>query len=137
VTRGNDAITSIQIEYDRNGQSVWSIKHGGDSNGVATHRIKFEYPDESITCISGYYGPLNNSDRYNVVKSLSFYTSRGRYGPYGEETGTFFTSTTTQGKVLGFHGRSSFHLDAIGVHMQHWLGNNKSYYSRASCFKLF
>lgn len=28
-----EAICSIQIEYDRNGQSVWSIKHGGDGGG--------------------------------------------------------------------------------------------------------
>ncbi|XP_010498396.1 PREDICTED: pentatricopeptide repeat-containing protein At1g19720-like isoform X2 [Camelina sativa] len=136
VTRGNDAISSIQVEYDRNGQSVWSTKHGGN-NGVATHRIKLEYPNETLTCISGFYGPLNNSDRSNVVKSLSFFTSRGKYGPYGEESGTFFTSTTTHGKVLGFHGRCSSNLDAIGVHMQHWLGNKSSYVSRASCFKLF
>ncbi|XP_010459648.2 PREDICTED: jacalin-related lectin 3 isoform X2 [Camelina sativa] len=136
VTRGNDAISSIQVEYDRNGQSVWSTKHGGN-NGVATHRIKLEYPNETLTCISGFYGPLNNSDRSNVVKSLSFFTSRGKYGPYGEESGTFFTSTTTHGKVLGFHGRCSCNLDAIGVHMQHWFGNKSSYVSRASCFKLF
>ncbi|CAH2036786.1 unnamed protein product [Thlaspi arvense] len=137
VTRANDAISSIQVEYDRNGQSVWSVKHGGNSGGVATHRIKLEYPNEMLTCISGYYGPLNNSERSNVVKSLTFYTSRGKYGPYGEETGTYFTSTTTQGKVLGLHGRSSSYLDAIGVHMQHWLGNNKPNFNRTSCFKLY
>lgn len=39
VTRSNDAISSLQVEYDRNGQSVWSIKHGGGNNGVATHRV--------------------------------------------------------------------------------------------------
>lgn len=100
-------------------------------------QIKLEYPNEMLTCISGYYGPLNNSDNSSVVKSLSFYTSRGKYGPYGEETGTFFTSTTTQGKVLGLHGRSSSFLDAIGVHMQHWLGDNKPHYNRSSCFKLY
>lgn len=37
VTRA-DAIHSIQIEYDRNGQSVWSIKHGGNA-GSFTHRV--------------------------------------------------------------------------------------------------
>ncbi|CAN8292369.1 unnamed protein product [Cochlearia groenlandica] len=137
VTRGNDAISSLQVEYDRNGQSVWSIKHGGGNNGVTTHRIKLEYPNETLNCVSGYYGHLNNSDRSNVVKSLTFYTSRGKYGPYGEETGTFFNSTTTQGKVLGLHGRSSSHLDAIGVHMQHWLGDNKPQYNKTSCFNLY
>lgn len=35
-----EAITSIQIEYDRNGQSVWSSRHGGDI-GATTHRVDF------------------------------------------------------------------------------------------------
>lgn len=36
ITRG-DAICSIQIEYDRSGQSVWSSRHG--SAGQITHRV--------------------------------------------------------------------------------------------------
>ncbi|KAJ0247775.1 Jacalin-like lectin domain-containing protein [Hirschfeldia incana] len=136
VTRANDAISSLQIEYDKNGQSVWSVEHGGHS-GVATHRNILDYPNETLTCISGYYGPLNNTDKSSVVKSLSFYTSRGKYGPYGEETGTFFTSTKTQGKVLGLHGRSSSYLDAVGVHMQQQLGDNRAQINRTSCFKRY
>jgi hypothetical protein len=38
VTRVAEAICSIQIEYDRNGQAVWSIKHGGNG-GTDTHRV--------------------------------------------------------------------------------------------------
>lgn len=70
-----------------------------------------------------------------IIKSLTFYTSRGKYGPFGDEVGKFFTSTTTEGKVVGFHGRSSMYLDAIGVHMQHWLGSQRT--SKSSLFKLF
>lgn len=88
-----------------------------------------------LTCISGYYGPIAKDDQHIIMKSLTFNTSRGKYGPFGEEVGKFFTSTTTEGKVVGFHGRSSLYLDAIGVHMQHWLGNQKT--SRSSLFKLF
>lgn len=78
-----------------------------------------------LTRISGYYNSHCKEDSPKVIKSLTFYTSRGKYGPFGEEVGTFFTSSTTEGKVVGFHGRSSACLDAIGVHMQHWLGNQK------------
>ncbi|KAF5740802.1 hypothetical protein HS088_TW11G00881 [Tripterygium wilfordii] len=134
VTRSAEAICSIQIEYERNGQSVWSVKHGG-SGGTATHRVKLEYPHEVLKCVSGYYGPASKDERHVLVKSLTFTTSRGKYGPFGEEVGTFFTSTTTEGKVVGFHGKSSMYLDAIGVHMQHWLGNNRI--SRSSFFKFF
>lgn len=34
----SEVICSIQIEYDRHGQSVWSVKHGGNS-GTKTHRV--------------------------------------------------------------------------------------------------
>ncbi|XP_073005141.1 jacalin-related lectin 3 isoform X1 [Typha latifolia] len=121
ITR-NNFINSIQIEYDRSGQSVWSTRHGG--SGETFNRIKFEYPHEILNCISGYYN--NNKDEGSkVLKSLTFFTNRGKYGPYGEESGTYFTSATTEGKVVGFHGRSGMFLDAIGVHMQHWLGDQK------------
>ncbi|XP_059636411.1 jacalin-related lectin 3 isoform X2 [Cornus florida] len=123
LTRSN-AICSIQIEYDRSGQSVWSAKHGGDSGGAAIP-IKLEYPNEVVTCISGFYGPIRGDEGTKVIKSLTFHTSRRKFGPYGEEIGIFFTSVTTEGKVVGFHGRSGMYLDAIGVHMQHWLGNQR------------
>ncbi|XP_018821063.2 jacalin-related lectin 3 isoform X1 [Juglans regia] len=134
LTRSSEAICSIQIEYDRNGQSIWSIKHGGNG-GTSTHRLQLEYPHEVLTCVSGYYGCIGRDERPKVVRSLTLYTSRGRYGPYGEEVGTYFTSTTTEGKVVGFHGRSSSYLDAIGVHMQHWLGSQKPT-GKSSLFKL-
>lgn len=132
------ASCSIEIEYDKNGQSVWSIKHGGNGgvmSGQTSQRVKLEYPREVITCISGYYGPILKGESMKVVKSLTFHTSRRKFGPFGEELGTYFTSGTTEGKVVGFHGRSSIYLDAIGVHMQHWLGNHKS--KSSSLAKLF
>ncbi|GLT41112.1 hypothetical protein SLA2020_152010 [Shorea laevis] len=128
-----EAICSIQIEYDRNGQSVWSVKHGGHG-GTTTHRLKLDYPHEVLIRISGYYGCIKDENT-KVVRSLTFYTSRGTYGPFGEEIGTYFTSAMTNGKVVGFHGRSSMYLDAIGVHVQHWLGNQRA--AKSSLFKIF
>ncbi|KAK9743430.1 hypothetical protein RND81_03G238700 [Saponaria officinalis] len=130
----SEVMCSIQIEYDRNGQSVWSARHGGDV-GTKTHRIKLEYPHEVVICVSGYYSAVGKDDHAKVIRSLTFYTSRGKYGPFGDEVGTFFTSTTTEGKVLGFHGRSGSYLDAIGVHMQHWLGSYKN--PKSSFFNMF
>lgn len=98
-------------------------------------QVKLDYPHEVLTCISGYYGYVGKDERQQVIKSLTLHTSRGKFGPFGEEIGTFFTSTITEGKVVGFHGRSSLYLDAIGVHMQHWLGSQRS--SKSSMFKLF
>lgn len=89
-------------------------------------QVKLDCPNEVLTCISGYYGPIKKEQGSKVIHSLTFHTSRRKYGPFGEESGTYFSSGTTEGKVVGFHGRSSKYLDAIGVHMQHWLGNRKS-----------
>ncbi|KAG9459248.1 hypothetical protein H6P81_003756 [Aristolochia fimbriata] len=133
LTRSSEGITSIQIEYDKIGQFVKSSMHGSGS-GEATHRIRFEYPNEILNCVCGYYGAVDRVDSHKVIKSLTFYTSRGKYGPFGEEIGTFFTSTTTQGKVVGFHGRCGLYLDAIGVHMQHWLGEGKPVKTKISKF---
>ncbi|KAK7333222.1 hypothetical protein VNO80_29987 [Phaseolus coccineus] len=134
LTKAPEGICSIQIEYDRYKQSVWSVKHGGNG-GNTMHRIKLEYPNEVVTCISGYYGSITANEQPTIIKSLTFHTSRGQYGPFGDEVGKYFTSTKTEGKVVGLHGRSSMYLDAIGVHMQHWLGSQKT--SKLSFFKLF
>lgn len=111
-----------------------------DCFGLIIHghvQVKLEHPHEVLIRVSGYYGPVNRDEKGTVIKSLTFYTSRGQYGPFGEEIGTYFSSTTTQGKVVGFHGRSGAYLDAIGVHMQHWLGNSNNRTSKPYLFKMF
>ncbi|XP_055807910.1 jacalin-related lectin 3 [Solanum dulcamara] len=125
LTQSSEAISCIEIEYDRNGQSVWSVRHGANA-GKFTNRVKLEYPHEVLTCITGFYGPISKDMGLKVIKSLTFHTTRRKFGPFGEELGTYFTSSTTEGKVVGFHGRSGMYLDAIGVHMQHWLGNQRT-----------
>eukprot|EP00252_Welwitschia_mirabilis_P017851 TRINITY_DN3974_c0_g1_i1.p1 TRINITY_DN3974_c0_g1~~TRINITY_DN3974_c0_g1_i1.p1 ORF type:complete len:108 (-),score=16.04 TRINITY_DN3974_c0_g1_i1:328-651(-) len=75
--------------------------------------------------ISGYYGPLAPGKPV-VIKSLTFRTNKGTYGPYGPEKGTYFSSPETGRKILGFCGRSGWYLDAIGVHLvaeEHVNGN--------------
>lgn len=52
----SEAICSIQIEYDRNGQSVWSPRHGGHG-GTTTHRVLLKYLHYQIsTC--AFVSPL-------------------------------------------------------------------------------
>uniref|UniRef100_A0ACD5U141 Uncharacterized protein n=1 Tax=Avena sativa TaxID=4498 RepID=A0ACD5U141_AVESA len=123
VTRGA-FIGSIQIQYDRGDQSVWSARHG--TSGHITHRVKLDSPHEVLTCVRGYY----NTDIHEgprALRSITFISNRGKYGPFGDEVGTYFSSpATAEGKVVGFHGRSGQHLDAIGVHMQHWLGDRRA-----------
>ncbi|GLJ20599.1 hypothetical protein SUGI_0375130 [Cryptomeria japonica] len=108
------AIDNIIVEYVRNGQSVWSARRGGNG-GSRTETVKFDYPNEVLVSISGYYDTFGQSNAL-TVNSLTFHTNRRKYGPFGEEKGTYFTSPSTGSKILGFHGRSGWYLDAIGVH---------------------
>ncbi|KAJ4828065.1 hypothetical protein Tsubulata_020839 [Turnera subulata] len=110
LTKG-EAICCIQIEYDQNGESVWSVRHGVGSEG-SSYMIKLEYPSEILTSVCGYYGSLTgDEDRKGVIKSLTFHTNKGKRG-------TFFTSAKNKGKIVGFHGRSGCYLNAIGIHLQ-------------------
>lgn len=52
-----------------------------------------------------------------VVKSLMFHTTKRSYGPYGDEQGTFFSSSLGDGMIVGLHGRSGWYIDSIGVHV--------------------
>lgn len=81
-------------------------------------QIIFQYPLEVLTSFCGYYESLTGDEGANVIKSLTFFTNKGKYGPVGVESGTFFTSTKIEGKIVGFHGKSGCYLNAIGVHMQ-------------------
>jgi len=110
-----DAVDSITFQYDRNGDSIWSVRHGG-LGGTKKQTVRFDYPDEFLTSINGYYGHFGPSKPL-AVRSLTFQTNRGKYGPYGQEIGTFFSTPTSGRKILGFHGRSGWYLDAIGVHL--------------------
>ncbi|KAK9713944.1 hypothetical protein RND81_06G060000 [Saponaria officinalis] len=125
LTRG-DVICSVQFEYDLNGRFVWTPIHG-KVNDDCTYQIKFDYPYEVLTSISGYYDILPGDMPKRVVRSLTFHTNRTKYGPHGKTTGTYFSSANKDGKVVGFHGRSSYYLDAIGVHMQYWVSDETSH----------
>ncbi|OVA06186.1 Mannose-binding lectin [Macleaya cordata] len=109
------AIVSIKVLYDRNGQPIWENKNGG-TGGIKSEKIIFDYPFEALTHITGYYGPLMFMGP-TVVKSITFHTTERKYGPFGDEQGTFFSSYIQEGMVIGFHGRGGWFLDSIGDHV--------------------
>ena len=70
--------------------------------------------------IAGFYGLVEGSGSFKALWSITFYTNKAKYGPYGDEIGQAFTSSVAPGRVVGFHGRSGAYLDAIGVHMEYF-----------------
>ena len=79
-------------------------------------QVIFDYPYEILTHVTGHYGPVMYMGP-NVIKSLTFHTTKAKYGPFGEAQGTPFSTNVKEGKIVGFHGRKGLFLDALGVHI--------------------
>ena len=76
----------------------------------------FDYPSEVLTQIAGYYGQVIYMGP-SVIKSLTFYTNKRMYGPFGDEQGIHFTAKMKEGRVVGIHGKRGLFLDSLGVHV--------------------
>ncbi|KAI3460323.1 hypothetical protein Pfo_016986 [Paulownia fortunei] len=113
-------ISGVQFEYEkRDGTAFSSPMHGGPGPYTAK-KVDIDGTSEFLIGVEGFYGPFEG---VNVIRSLTFHTNKGKYGPMGTEIGTYFTSLgsmASDGKVVGFHGRSGAFLDAIGVHTEYF-----------------
>lgn len=79
-------------------------------------QIVFDYPYEVLTHITGYYGTTLVMGP-TAVKCIAFHTTKGKYGPFGQEQGMPFSSQKGEGMIVGFHGRKGWYIDGIGVHL--------------------
>ncbi|KAL0438542.1 UNVERIFIED_CONTAM: Agglutinin [Sesamum latifolium] len=98
-------IHGIQFEYlGRDGRSTWSPWQG--AKFYKLEKIKIECEEEEVLIgVAGYYGRVKGSGGMQVIKSLTFYTNKRLFGPYGDENGNHFTSMACRnGKVVGFRG---------------------------------
>ncbi|GLT92126.1 hypothetical protein SLE2022_099800 [Rubroshorea leprosula] len=113
-------VRGIQIMYrKRNGEIYLSERRGGF--GGKSHRIILQNPSEYLVGIAGFVGKIEENDGFEVLRSLTFYTNKGKYGPFGDEIGREFTSGAMgSGMIAGFHGKSGAYLDAIGLHMEYF-----------------
>ncbi|XP_048129025.1 jacalin-related lectin 4-like [Rhodamnia argentea] len=117
----DDVVCCIKFAYDKSGERVCSVMHGGRSgrvNAMGTTRVIFDYPREYLTSISGYKRENGDDADNAIVQSLTFYSNRGRYGPFGIEMGKYFWYPSTGSKIIGFYGRSSKTLNSIGVYAE-------------------
>ncbi|XP_062114665.1 jacalin-related lectin 4-like [Humulus lupulus] len=90
-------------------------KFGGNEFGVEKV-IEFDGVSEFLTSISGTYG---NYRGLTVITSLSFITNLNTtYGPFGKATGTAFSNPIQGGVVVGFHGKSGYYIDSIGIYVK-------------------
>ncbi|KAF8012319.1 hypothetical protein BT93_I0456 [Corymbia citriodora subsp. variegata] len=113
----DDIIHYIFFCYDKNGEPVCPGTRGANTrNGKAkVTKVRLDYPREYLTSISSYkrenYKPI-------IIHSLTFYSNKGKYGPFGKEIGRYFGYPLTRSKIIGFYGRSDLDLDSIGAYAE-------------------
>ncbi|XP_061989487.1 jacalin-related lectin 3-like [Rosa rugosa] len=91
-------IDSIQIEYDDNGSSFWSDKHGHEGD-TYIDTIKLDYPYEYLISVHGKYVKFWRFPTY--ICSLTFRSNKKCYGPYGDELMKETWESIFQSKHLG------------------------------------
>ncbi|KAL0864362.1 hypothetical protein Bca101_043480 [Brassica carinata] len=116
ITVGADefSVTYIKIEYVKDGKV--EIREHGTSRGQLKE-FSVNYPNDNIVAVGGSYNHIYTYDT-TLITSLYFTTSRGLTSSlFGEKTGTDFEfQSDNRGKLLGFHGRAGYAIDAIGVY---------------------
>ncbi|KAH7859097.1 hypothetical protein Vadar_031531 [Vaccinium darrowii] len=104
-------IDSISVVYDKDGKPVAAPKRGGVGRSPLTE-IKLQYPNEFLISVSGHYGVFHSGNQ--VIRSLTFKSTRRTFGPYGVQEGKPFSFSTDGAQIVGFKGRSGSYLDAVG-----------------------
>ncbi|KAL3528657.1 hypothetical protein ACH5RR_007979 [Cinchona calisaya] len=108
-------IDSMRVVYDKNGKPFTAEKHGG-AGGNITSEIKLQFPEEFLASVSGYISPVIYGGS-PVIRSLTFKSNKRTFGPFGVEEGTPFSLPIEGGQIVGFKGRSGWHLDSLGFHL--------------------
>lgn len=70
-------------------------------------------PNEYLVSVCGFYGSPKGTAGFEIIRSLTSYTNKAKYGPLGKEIGKFFCSPLRNGMIVGMLGKS-------GVFGCHW-----------------
>lgn len=70
-------------------------------------------PGEYVVQVRGTHG--RGSIMADCIRSLQFITNKTTYGPYGNTGGATSFASSTEGRVVGFFGRSGNALDQLGA----------------------
>ncbi|KAI3464958.1 hypothetical protein Pfo_021621 [Paulownia fortunei] len=99
VCKSINIIHALQFEYVRSdGKCVWMPKHGGNGGDI----INIDYKNEFLIGVADFYGSIEGNIRLEIVRLMTFYSNKGKYGPFGIENDTYFTLISSGGKVVGF-----------------------------------
>ncbi|CAM0878982.1 unnamed protein product [Alopecurus aequalis] len=115
VVRHGWAIDAISVQYERDGVTDQTEDWGGNGGNPSEIRLG---PDEYLTGIKGHVGSFMF---ITCLKSLTLVSNLRTYGPFGKQDGMDFAlMAPAGGRIVGFHGRSAWLLDAIGIYVKQW-----------------
>ncbi|CAL4979928.1 unnamed protein product [Urochloa decumbens] len=117
--RSGEVIYSLEFSYsDHSGQQHTAGPWGGHGpNKGSYHRTIMLDPSEYLLEISGTTGPFDRAPA-GVITSLSFVTSAGSYGPFGQVRGTSFqVPVQSNGSIVGFFASAGWYVDSFGIYV--------------------
>ncbi|KAL6521990.1 hypothetical protein OROMI_031867 [Orobanche minor] len=115
-------VSGVRFLYEkRNGNCVWSSMHGAPAAEDMVEKVETNGINEFLIGVEGFHGLMDGMD---VIRSLTFHTNKGKYGPMGYEFGEYFCtmslSLSVTGKVVGFRGKTGAYLSMIDVHSEYF-----------------
>ncbi|KAF8013855.1 hypothetical protein BT93_I1651 [Corymbia citriodora subsp. variegata] len=119
-------VREIEVQHDINIHYIKFVYDGGNQSYQVTYKgctkgdypkvttVILDFPQEYLTSIFGY-------TRDGAIQSLTFYSNKGRYGPFGKETGKYFWYPLNGNRITGFYGArdpDNETLKSIGLYVE-------------------
>ncbi|KAH0733715.1 hypothetical protein KY285_009422 [Solanum tuberosum] len=123
VSDDKHAIQSLQFLFVNNGNFVLSNRHGDAAHDANFATVVLDYQSEFLTWISGFHD-LEPNNKWMYLRSITFGTNKGTYGPYGMKTAVnlklkeFYFQIGDDRSFGGFHGtKHGNYIESIGVYL--------------------
>ncbi|XP_055814661.1 inactive protein RESTRICTED TEV MOVEMENT 1-like [Solanum dulcamara] len=125
ISYDENAVYSLQFLFFENGNFVLSNTHGAAHHYNFTMYIVLDHPSEFLTSIKGFYD-LESFCTSIYLRSITFGTNKGTYGPYGMKTCVNYKVKELNLQIGdddrtfgGFHGtKYGDSIESIGVYVK-------------------
>ncbi|XP_059306578.1 inactive protein RESTRICTED TEV MOVEMENT 1-like [Lycium ferocissimum] len=125
VSHWQHGINSLQFLFVENDNFVLSERHGAAHNKNFT-TVVLDHPSEFLTSIRGFHNVEKELRKIVCLRSITFGTNKGTYGPYGMTTSVdpslnehFNFEIGDDRSFGGFHGTNySNFIESIGVYVK-------------------
>ncbi|KAF8083399.1 hypothetical protein N665_0775s0001 [Sinapis alba] len=113
VVLGFEGISSIVLDYVKNGQVKSGLIHGDFRNGLIPLTFEIDsFNEEYLASVEGYYDEVSK-----VIQGLRFITNNNKIGNLlGDAKGVKFSLSDNGSKIIGFHGYADRNINSLGAY---------------------